>query len=105
MDSEPATTDLQPTNQFEMDTEPATTSTKVSASQSSGKPPPKKRRKVDRVWMRYLDLNMRDKLVLEENGMLTDKHMYAAIKLLSRQFPELQGLQSTLLPQNSGFLL
>ena len=31
--------------------------------------------------------------------MLTDKHMYAAHKLLQKQFPGVQGCQSTLLAQ------
>jgi hypothetical protein len=92
------------TDQSAVDTNPPTTSKrKMSVSQSSDKPPPRKRRREDQVWLKPLNLNMRDKLVLEENGMLTDKHMYAAIKLLTRQFPELEGLQSTLLPQNCGF--
>ena len=38
------------------------------------------------------------------NGlMLTDKHIYAATKLLMKQFPHLQGLQSTLLSQKKSF--
>lgn len=35
--------------------------------------------------------------------MLTDKHMHAAHKLLKKQFPDIQGCQSTLLEQNNGF--
>ena len=34
--------------------------------------------------------------------MLTDKYMHAAHKLL-KQFPDIQGYQSTLLEQNNGF--
>ena len=39
------------------------------------------------------------KRVLESGGMLTDKHMYVAHKLLQKQFPGVQGCQSTLLAQ------
>ena len=35
--------------------------------------------------------------------MLSDQHMYAAHKILAEQFPELEGLQSTLLPQTGSF--
>ena len=35
--------------------------------------------------------------------MLTDKHMHAAHKLLQKQFPDIQGCQSTLLEQNNRF--
>ena len=52
-----------------------------------------------------LNLTMRDKAVLESpNGMLTDKHMDAASKLLSTQFPHMQGLQSSLRYQTAGGL-
>ena len=48
-------------------------------------------------WVAELNLTMKDKVVLEsQDGMLTDKHMDAASKLLAAQFPRLQGLQSTL---------
>ena len=43
-------------------------------------------------------------MVIESGGWLTDQHIHAANKLLSKQFPELQGLQSTLLSQNGGFV-
>ena len=56
--------------------------------------------------MAELNLTMRDKAVLESpNGMLTDKHMDAASKLLSTQFPHMQlGLQSSLRYQTAGGL-
>ena len=38
-----------------------------------------------------------------EEGLLCDQHMMAASKLLKQEFPDLQGLQSTLLSQNEGF--
>ena len=44
-------------------------------------------------------------MVIESGGWLTDQHIHAANKLLSKQFPWLQGLQSTLLSQNGGFVL
>ena len=48
---------------------------------------------------------MRDKAVLETHkGMLTDKHMDAASKLLSAQFPHMKGLQSSLRYQTAGGL-
>ena len=49
-------------------------------------------------WVKELDLTREDKTVLERDGaMLTDKHTYAAHKLLRIQFPHLQGCHSTLL--------
>lgn len=35
--------------------------------------------------------------------MLTDKHVYAALKLLRQQFPDIDGFQPTILCQNGGF--
>ena len=55
--------------------------------------------------MPSLDLTVYDKGCIEmEEGLLTDKHMLAASKLLKREFPGLQGLQSTLLSETDGFL-
>ena len=52
-----------------------------------------------------LNLTVGDKAVLESpNVMLTDKHMDAASKLLSAQFPHMQGLQSSLRYQTAGGL-
>ena len=49
-----------------------------------------------------MDLTKRDKAVLESpDGMLTDKHIDAASKLLAAQFPHLQGLQSSLTCQTT----
>lgn len=41
-----------------------------------------------------------EKLALR-GDKLTDKHMYAAMKILQKQFPCVQSLQSTLLAQSS----
>lgn len=54
-------------------------------------------------WLERLDLNHYDKEVIEEGGFLSDRHMYATHKLLKKQFPDLNGLQSTLLNQTAGF--
>ena len=40
---------------------------------------------------------------IENNEMLNDKHIQAAQNLMKKQFPQLGGLQSTLLCQNKGF--
>ena len=37
-------------------------------------------------------------------GLLCDKHMIAANEIFAKQFPSLQGLQSTLLCQSDGFV-
>ena len=54
-------------------------------------------------WIRALDLRILDKAVIENAGMLCDRHMFAANKLLSSQFPAMQGMQNTLLSQNGRF--
>ena len=54
-------------------------------------------------WVKELDLKQFDRDVIETGGMLSDRHMYAVHKMLAAQFPQLQGLQSTLLPQTCGF--
>ncbi len=41
--------------------------------------------------------------LLLSGAMLTDTHMHAVHKLLKKQFPGVQGCQSTLLQQNKGF--
>ena len=63
-------------------------------------PPPNKRRKVskNKVWKPSLDLRCIDKRVVR-NGMLNDRHMHAVNQLLQTQFPDIQGLQSTLKSQ------
>ena len=38
-----------------------------------------------------------DKVAIVENGMLSDRHMYAANKLMASQFPDIDGFHSTLL--------
>ena len=56
-------------------------------------------------WIPSLDLTVYDKEAIEcDTGLLCDKHMAAANKILARQFPNLQDLQSTLLAQTDGFL-
>ena len=54
-------------------------------------------------WVKYLDLYFSDKIAIETNCMLNDKHMYAALKLLKKQFPEIDGFQPTILCQTNGF--
>ena len=53
--------------------------------------------------MKCLDLNYCDKVAIETGAMLNDKHMYAAMKMLKRQFPDIDGFQPTILCQNDGF--
>ena len=54
-------------------------------------------------WVRNLDLRDDDKVAIVENGMLSDRHMYAANKLMASQFPDIDGFHSTLLAQGTGF--
>ena len=53
--------------------------------------------------MPSLDLTVYDKGCIEMEDLLTDKYMLAASNLLKREFPGLQGLQSTLLSETDGF--
>ena len=53
-----------------------------------------------RMWVPELDLRFLDKDILEKDGLLSDRHMSAAQKLLKSQFPGVQGFQSTLFSQN-----
>ena len=46
---------------------------------------------------------MADKVIIETGGMLNDKHIYAAMKLIKKQFPHIGGLEPTVLCQISGF--
>ena len=50
-----------------------------------------------------MDLRERDKVIIESEGVLNDRHMYAVQKLLRKQFPGLDGLQSPLLSQTGNF--
>ena len=52
----------------------------------------------NKVWKPSLDLRCVDKRVVR-NGMLNDRHMHAVNKMLQTQFPDIQGLQSTLKSQ------
>ena len=54
---------------------------------------------MDYRWISNLDVRIIDKRALLENGILTDRHMYAVNKLMEKQFPDLQGPHSTLLVQ------
>ena len=55
-------------------------------------------------WVKDLDLRTGDKdVVLAESGMLSDRHMYAAHKLMRMQFPNIEGCYSTLLVQKMSF--
>ncbi len=51
--------------------------------------------------MQNLDLYDSDRISM--NSILSDKHIYAALKLLKKQFPSVCGLQPTILCQNYGF--
>ena len=51
------------------------------------------------LWVKDLDLNLSDKKILMSGKYLSDKHMQAANLLLKKEFPHLQGLQTTLLSQ------
>ena len=44
------------------------------------------------------------KKILERGDWLTDAHMTLAQELLKKEFPFLDGLQSSLLSQNNGFI-
>ena len=46
-------------------------------------------------WVQELDLREEDKLAIENGNFLNDRHMHAVQKLLRKQFPGLDGLQST----------
>jgi len=49
-------------------------------------------------------LTLKHKDAIENNEMLNDEHIQAAHNIIKKQFPQLGGLQSTLLCQNKGFL-
>ena len=46
-------------------------------------------------WVQELDLREEDKLSIENGKFLNDRHTHAVQKLLQKQFPGLDGLQST----------
>ena len=46
---------------------------------------------------------MTNKSTKVSKGCFYDKHILAADKIFEKQFPQLQGLQSTLLSQTEGF--
>ena len=62
----------------------------------SMEPPSKKKE-----WV--LGLSTEDRQIIEKGGMLNDKHINAAHKLLQKKFPQCGGCQSSLLSQNQGF--
>ncbi len=56
------------------------------------------------VWIKDLDLKQVDKeIIVAKEGMLSDRHIYAAHKLLRMQFPKFEGFYSTLLIQRQCF--
>ena len=55
------------------------------------------------MWNQVLTLRVIEKNEIENGSWLSDVHMYAASKLLAKQFPHLKGLQNTVLCQNGGF--
>ena len=58
----------------------------------------------DVVWIKDLDFKLVHKdIILAKKGMLSDRHIYAAHKLLHRQFPKFEGFYSTLLVQHQCF--
>lgn len=58
----------------------------------------------DTVWIKDLDLRQFDKdVIAAKAGMLSDRHIYAAHKLLHIQFPKFEGFHSTLLIQHQCF--
>ena len=46
------------------------------------------------IWILALDLDLFDKNVITNGGLLCDKHMNRARKLLSQQFPAVRGMQN-----------
>ncbi len=55
-------------------------------------------------WVKDLDLRTGDKdVILAESGLLSDRHMHAAHKLMRMQFPNIEGCYSTLLVQKMSF--
>lgn len=58
------------------------------------------------VWVAHLDFRYFHKMIIEApEGLLADRHMSEAHKLLSNKFPDLQDLHSTLFWQNGGLNL
>lgn len=64
---------------------------------------PKKTRPPDEVkveghaWLPELNLQAKDRMILVDGDWLTDNHIVAGQRLLSRQFPALEGLQEPVL--------
>ena len=55
-----------------------------------------KHRKIsEESWLPELNLTKRDKEIITNNEWLSDKYMFAVNKILSRQFPHINGLQDT----------
>ena len=53
--------------------------------------------------MKELDLRTWEREQLVNKQQLSDKHIFAAVKLLQKEFPEVTGNQCSLLSQNNGF--
>ena len=49
------------------------------------------------IWVKYLDLKIHDKEVLLSSDKLSDRHMYAAHKLLRLKFASIRGESRILL--------
>ncbi len=57
------------------------------------------------MWLKDLNLSLVDKEALVVDGrMFSDKHMYAAYQLLSKQFLKFEGCYNTLLAQLKALL-
>ena len=56
------------------------------------------------IWIPTIYLDQVDKDVIMNGGLLCDKHMNAASKLISQQFQAVHGMQNTLLSQMDGFV-
>ena len=58
----------------------------------------------DCFWIEDLNLKESDKIAIQSGDCLNDHHMHAAHEMLRKQFPHVDGLQSTLLCQNDGLI-
>ena len=73
----------------------------INCDQLSDETSSKKRRSTTQseIWINSLKLTMRDKKDLEDDDMLTDKHIFAGQKLMKMTFPNIDGMQDTCLSQ------
>ena len=54
-------------------------------------------------WVHCLNPDNEDRIIIEQNGLLSDKRICAAQKLICKQFPHISGLQSPLISQTRDF--